>query len=161
MFTELGHLYPVSKCDPRVVDLYSRHYSAAKNRKEVHDWLQHGILGPGETMTLLASTGDVLFAWRKTVYRRDGQHGIECAVFRNESQYLSSDLIREAVRLAWKRWPNQRLFTYVNASKVRSSNPGYCFKMAGWRRVGGSQAGLILFEYDPLRWSLMARGVGL
>ena len=161
MFAELGYWYATTQCDPRVVDLYSRHYSATKNRKGRADWLSAGVAGPGEKMVLMTSDSRALFVWRKVMYRRDGQHGVECAVFRNESPLLSSDLIREAVVLALRRWPHQRLFTYVNARKVRSSNPGYCFKMAGWRVAGRSSTGLILLEYDPLRWSLMAQGAGL
>jgi hypothetical protein len=42
-----------------------------------------------------------------------GQRGVNCAVFRNESSVLSSELIREACGLAWTRWPGERLYTYV------------------------------------------------
>ncbi len=38
--------------------------------------------------------------------------------------------------LAWAEWGPQRLYTYVNPRRVRSSNPGYCFKQAGWRLCG-------------------------
>lgn len=31
------------------------------------------------------------------------------------------------------------LQTYVDASKVQSANPGYCFIRAGWRRDGHSK----------------------
>lgn len=163
MFAELGYWYATTQCDPRVVDLYSRHYSAAKNGKSRADWLSAGVVGPGEKMILLTSDSRALFVWRKVMYRRDGQHGVECAVFRNEAPelYLSSALIREAVVLALRRWPHQRLFTYVNPRKIRGTNPGFCFKAAGWRVAGRSLTGLIVLEYDPLRWSLMAQCVGL
>ncbi len=48
----------------------------------------------------------------------------------------ASELIREADELADRRWPGERHFTYVNPRAVRSSNPGYCFKQAGWRFCG-------------------------
>jgi hypothetical protein len=28
-----------------------------------------------------------------------------------------------------------RMYTYVNPAKIRSINPGYCFKQAGWRNA--------------------------
>jgi hypothetical protein len=39
-----------------------------------------------------------------------------------------------------------RAFTYVDGSRVASQNPGYCFKCAGWRRVGVSATGKHLLE---------------
>lgn len=33
-----------------------------------------------------------------------------------------------------------RLYTYVDRRKVRSPNPGYCFKVAGWRNCGVTKA---------------------
>ena len=68
-------------------------------------------------------------------------------VFRNEGPLLSSDLIREACGIAWERWPGERLFTHVNPSKVQSTNPGYCFLRAGWRRCGKTKGGLVILEY--------------
>ena len=45
-------------------------------------------------------------------------------------------MILAAEQLAWERWPGERFYTYVNARKVVSCNPGYCFLVAGWRRCG-------------------------
>jgi hypothetical protein len=37
-------------------------------------------------------------------------------------------MILEAETFALERWPDEtRLYTYVNAKKIQSSNPGYCF----------------------------------
>lgn len=105
-------------------------------------------------MVLLTSDCAAVFVWlRSTIRRLDGQEGVCCTLFRNEGPTLSSDLIREACALAWRRWPAERLFTYVDASQVASPNPGYCFKAAGWRlvRTGAgrpyqSGRGLLLLE---------------
>ncbi len=67
--------------------------------------------------------------------------GVMCSVFRNEGLVLSSTLILEAMDLAWQRWPGQRLFTYVWDAKVKSVNPGYCFKIAGWKVCGRNKDG--------------------
>jgi hypothetical protein len=114
--------------------LFRRHYSYRPyqdGRDPAH------FVAPGEKMVLLTPDASGLFVWRKSKFiSRDGQEGVNCAVFRNEGPRQSSDLIREAMEIAWKRWPDARFYTYVNPGKVRSSNPGYCFIAAGWRPCG-------------------------
>jgi hypothetical protein len=114
-------------------DLFRRHYSFSRSKRVPES--EHRIAGPGEKMLLLNADATALFVWRKFI-SKDAQEGVNCAVFRNESTHRSSDLIREAMRLGWERWPRTRFYTYVNPRRVRSSNPGYCFKMAGWRSCG-------------------------
>ena len=102
---------------------------------------------PGEKMVLLTLRCDALFGWLKNrVERYDKQEGVVCTVFRNESDMLSSALIREADDIAWQKWPGERHFTYVDAGKVASRNPGYCFLKAGWRKCGMSKGGLVILE---------------
>lgn len=81
--------------------------------------------------------------WRK--FRDDsGQTGVNCSVFRNEGPHLSSYLILEAEKFAQKRWPNERFYTYINADKINSENPGFCFKMAGWSLCGKTKINKLL-----------------
>lgn len=91
-----GYWLPVSNFDPRVVALYGRHYSARPRVDGLETWLQRGIGGPGETLALLTRDCSALFLWRLEAFRKDGRRGINCAVFRNEGDTLSSDLIRDA-----------------------------------------------------------------
>jgi hypothetical protein len=112
--------------------IFDRHYSRyryADGRKPLL------FVGPGEKMVLVRHDARALFVWRRFV-SADGQQGVNCAVFRNEGPELSSQLIREADALADARWPGERHYTYVAAKRIRSSNPGCCFKAAGWRRCG-------------------------
>lgn len=141
-----GYWLPSHRADERAIALYRRHYSAAKN-DSVHRTLRN-FMAPGETMVLLTSDCQAVFAWsRNTVPRWDKQEGIICTLFRNEGEIRSSDLIREADELAWQRWPRERHFTYVQPEAVASVNPGYCFKMAGWRSTHHrSGRGLVLLE---------------
>ena len=122
--------------DARAIELYERHYSKYhyKNGRQPRK-----IVGPGQYIMLRTWTGDALFVWRK-FKDASGQQGINCSVFRNESQYLSSDLIRQADAIADFCWPGERHYTYVNASKIKSVNPGYCFKAAGWEQCGITKA---------------------
>lgn len=138
--------FSCSNTDARAVELYSRHYSS---RKTVNPsvWRRCGITGPGEVMTLLTTDALALFVWQKQQYAKHGQDGVNCAVFRNESQTLSSALIKEAVGMAWERWPNERLFTFVNPIAVRGD--GKCFKAAGWSKCGRTSKGLIILELKP------------
>ncbi len=129
--------------DPTGFALYRRHYSSAKNKRPK----QRQFVGPGESMVLLGWFCSALFVWRKERFRLDKQTGINCAVFRNESCHRSSDMIREAMDLAWQKWPGERLFTMIDASKIRSTNPGCCFKKAGWKRCSETAKGLLILEF--------------
>jgi hypothetical protein len=116
--------------NPTAAAIYDRHYS--RNKKSRGHPL---FCGPGEKMVLLTPCARALFVWRKFI-SKDQQDGINCAIFRNEGAGQSSDLIRAAMDAAWVRWPGRRFYTYVNARRVASANPGYCFKAAGWRLCG-------------------------
>lgn len=138
----LGAWIAVPDGDARARAIYLRHYSARHYR----DGRRRGLfVGPGGKMVLLTPECDALFVWRRFI-NDDGQQGVNCAVFRNEGPRLSSDLIREACELAWVRWSGERLYTYVAPRKIRSTNPGYCFLMAGWTVCGQTKGGLVILE---------------
>jgi len=125
----------VKKTNKIAVDLYSRHYSSKKSGKSRQDWLSHGITSPGESIVLVTTDHSALFVWLKQKYSMDNQTGINCAVFRNEGNALSSKLILNAEKIAENRWGKNRFYTYVDPTQVKSANPGYCFLMAGWSYV--------------------------
>lgn len=134
------------------LDLYERHYSRylyADGRK------RRLFVGPGEKWVFRLADGRGVFVWRlfvdDCIDARTGekQDGINCAVFRNESAARSSDLIRQADAIADCIWPHRRHYTYVDRAKVRSTNPGFCFLAAGWRRCGLTKSGLLILERLP------------
>lgn len=137
--------------DPRAFALFRRHYSYTPyqdgRRQNTAYRNRHLICGPGEKMVLINQDATALFVWRKFV-SGDGEIGVNCAVFRNESDVLSSVLILEAEKLARRRWGNKvRFYTYVNPREIKSDNPGYCFIKAGWRRCGQTKVNkLIILE---------------
>jgi len=60
-------------------------------------------------------------------------------LFRNLGDLLSSKLIKFAVAYTYRLWPHkygnfpvERLRTEICPSKIRSSNPGCCYKLAGF-----------------------------
>lgn len=140
-----GFWVPVRDGDDRARGLYRRHYSARRYRDGRRP---AKFAGPGEYLALLSVCGRALLVWRR--FRpRDGQDGVCCAVFRNEGAGLSSELLRQGMAWAWRRWPGARLYTYVDPGRVLSANPGYCFLRAGWRRAGRTKGGLIVLEAVP------------
>lgn len=81
---------------------------------------------------------DAMFVWRNFV-DDSGQQGINCAVFRNESQAQSSKLIQEADAIADAVWPNQRHYTYVNAQKSNQLILDTVLKKQGGKSVEKQQ----------------------
>ncbi len=62
-------------------------------------------------------------------------------LFRNLGAGLSSDLIQSATLCTYGEWvarygelPAERLRTEVDVRAIRSTNPGYCYQMAGWEK---------------------------
>ena len=126
--------------DPLALRLVDQHYS----RKNVG---ANRFMGPGKRLILADPEGHWVFAWRKCKFRLDEQSGWECSVFRNESTVISSDIIKMACRALYEAHGHTRVFTYVNAQKVKSANPGYCFKKAGWSLCGVSKKrGLLILD---------------
>jgi hypothetical protein len=119
-----------TKFDTAAAALADRHYS----RRTVGS---PQFAPPGRTVVLV--TPDELAAWvthwpdaDKTM---DGMDSWRCSLFRNEGPRLSSELILEAMRLTaefWDERPADGWLTFVDTTKVRSKNPGACFKKAGW-----------------------------
>jgi DNA modification methylase len=150
------HWHEYKDGNEKGLELYNRHYSAY----QYADGRERKLFcGPGEKMVLMTEKQDALFVWRKFI-DDTGQKGINCAVFRNESDILSSELIVEAERIAYTRWPGERMYTYVNPEKIKSSNPGCCFKKAGWRSCGETKGGLLILEKQMEGW-FIAAGTGM
>ena len=135
--------------DRACLALYEKHYSAYRYRD---GRVRRLFCGPGDKFVLRTFDGSAFFVWRKfkddCLDTRTGlpQAGINCAAFRNEGTTRSAELVRQADAIADCCWPDRRHYTYVDAAKIRSTNPGYCFRVAGWRRCGTTKGGLIVLE---------------
>jgi hypothetical protein len=134
LWTELSAIWmPTTRSDPAVRALRDRHYSTKRPGGRTAG-------PPGEVVLL--RTPDGLAAWISHYPRADlaldGLDAWRCTLFRNEGPRLSSDLIREAMNdtelLRSDIRPRDGWLTYVEPRKLRSTNPGYCFLAAGWRR---------------------------
>lgn len=130
--------------DVEMAKLADRHYS----RRTIG---ARQFLYSGRKLVLRDVSGLVLFAWMwpDETMRMDGQRGYNNAIFRNESERLSSDIVLEAEHHAFAHWGPNRVYTYIDPRRVRSSNPGYCFKVAGWHYERLSKSGQhLLAKYD-------------
>jgi hypothetical protein len=139
-----GQLQRTTHFDDEMRQLADRHYS----RRTVG---ARQFAYSGRKLVLRDAAGLVLWVWMypDPDMRMDGQTGYNCAIFRNESPRLASDIILEAETHAIAKWGPGRMYTYVDPAKVRSSNPGYCYLMAGWHRHGWSKGGkLLLVKHD-------------
>ena len=132
--------------DDTARDIFAGHYS----RRYYLDGRNPKLfVGPGRKLVLVSPDARALFIWR--LFLDDAipkQTGVNCAVFRNEGSRLSSELIREADRLAFEIFAGEnRHYTYVNPDKVRRKrDPGRCFLRAGWKHAGWTKGGLRILE---------------
>lgn len=123
-----------NKGDQECRKLADRHYTRQKIGSRQ-------FTRPGKNLVLRTPVADAVWVTWSGI-RDDGIQAWECTLFRNESPHLSSDLIREAIKVTLREWgtpPPDGIITYVNQSKVRSSNPGFCFLKAGWTKDGFSK----------------------
>jgi hypothetical protein len=148
--------------DLRALNCFRRHYSCRPGKQSKL------FVGPGYKMVLIIPhpkdplDAAALFVWRLEKFRRDDNWGINCAVFRNESGLLASDLIRYAVLFAQTRWPFiPRFFTHVDPNRTRPIYQrgkriyGYSYIKAGWRMHSRTDDGLITLakvEIPPGFW---------
>ena len=132
----------VTKFDPRAARLADRHYSRRKIGSPQ-------FMPPGETVVLLTLDERAVWGWWRPhpasgIKAMNGLDGWTCTIFRNESAARSSDLILAAEKFLLDLGitvGKDGFITYVWDKKVRSTNPGYCFKKAGWKVCGRSVDG--------------------
>lgn len=141
----MRHWWLTKDGDADLLELYERHYSCYRYADGRRRKL---FVGPGEKVVLRTAPADAMFVWRRFI-DDSGQQGINCAVFRNEGPILSSTLIRQADEIADCLWPDSRHYTFVRREAVKSSNAGFCFIKAGWRRCGMTKGGLLILERNP------------
>jgi len=121
--------------DKRALPLADRHYNRQKPGSPQ-------FVPPGRCLVFLTEEADALWvtSWPYAKYVMHQWAGAWVnSLFRNESPYLSSELIKQAVRRTREIWPDipeQGLVTFIDSKKIRSTNPGCCYKKAGFKHVG-------------------------
>ena len=106
------------------------------------------FMPPGQTLILLSDDDTAVFGWWRPhpdsgLKSMNGFDGWTCTIFRNTGSVLSSRLIMAAENALLVRYDigPDGFMTYVWDRKVRSRNPGYCFKRAGYHIAGRSADG--------------------
>ena len=140
-----------NRADSTVRPLADRHY----NRQKVG---APGFAPPGRCKVFALRMPDVqafwITSWPYAEYVRHAWAGAwMCSAFRNESPFLSSDLIRTAVaatRFAYGDAPPLGMVTFVDRRKTRPKrDPGRCYLRAGFRPCGETKGGLIALQLLP------------
>jgi hypothetical protein len=101
------------------------------------------FMPPGETVILVGDDDLSVFGWwrphpRSGIRAMNGLDGWTCSIFRRVGGDRASDAILAAEALLASRSTcgPDGLLTYVWDAKVKSRNPGYCFKVAGYHVAG-------------------------
>lgn len=134
--------------DRRALPLADRHY----NRQKIGS---PQFVPPGRCVVLLTKNADALWvtSWPFAQYVRHAWAGAWVnSLFRNESESLSSELIREAIAATRTIWepPSLGIITFVDAKKTRRKrDPGRCYRKAGFQHVGFTKGGLWAFQMLP------------
>ena len=118
------------------------------------------FMPPGQTLVLVTRDLDAVFGWwrphpRAKLHSFNGRDGWTCTIFRNEGPVLSSALVLEAelaLGVCGVTCGPDGLMTYVWDRKVRSTNPGFCFKAAGWKAIGRSADDQKTLLQKAFRW---------
>jgi len=132
----------ITKFDPRAAKLADGHYS----RRTVGS---PQFMPPGQTLILMTEDESAVWGWWRPhpssgIVTWNKLDGWTCTIFRNTGHWLSSELVIYAERALVDSGLGcgpDGLITYVWDRKVASTNPGYCYKLAGWRRRGRSADG--------------------
>ena len=141
-----NHFHPIACA------LADRHYS----RKKVGS---PQMMPPGRKIVLVSATKNAVWGvnWPYPhLVMHAWPNSMMCTIFRNESDVLSSDLIREAMTCTHWKFPNppdDGIITFVNPKKVRRKrDPGRCFKKAGWTHIGFTKGGHWVWQLKPEDW---------
>lgn len=138
------------RADPEALELADRHYSRQKPGTKQ-------FVPPGRCLVLTARTdsGRALWvtSWPFAEYVKHAWAGAwVCSLFRNEGAGLASEMIKDAVsatRAYFGDPPPLGMITFVLPKAIRSNNPGYCYKAAGWRPAGSAKDGKPCLQIPP------------
>lgn len=135
------------RADPRAVAIADQHY----NRQKIGT---PQFVPPGRCVVLLKNKSLWTTSWPFQEYVKHQWGGAWInSLFRNESDDLSSELIREAISATISIWPNipsLGMVTFVDAAKIRHKrDPGRCYLKAGFKKIGMTKGGLVVLQMLP------------
>lgn len=143
-----------NRADDKALPLADRHYNRQKPGTPQ-------FVPPGSCIVLLKSGYDALWvtSWPMAKYTKHGWAGAWVnSLFRNESNCLASDLIRQAISATcwhYGKPPKLGMVTFIDQSKVTPIKRrgreiwGYSYLKAGFKKVGKTKGGLLVFQILP------------
>lgn len=143
----------VKRNDSRARELADRHYS--RQTPGAVDFMASGrtfvLLAEFSSREPKANGTEATWGAIENLDPAGGRH-FRVSIFRNETPWISSYLVRSATTLTQQRWRRKfwwdgvpPLRTEVDAEKTRRKrDPGRCFRKAGWHVVGLSSKGLVV-----------------
>lgn len=144
------HWHYSHRADPRALPLADRHYNRQKPGSPQ-------FVPPGSCVVFLTEQADAVWVTSNPIaqYVKHAWAGAWMnSLFRNESEFLSSELVREAVSATRAHYgdpPPLGMVSFVDASKTRRKrDPGRCYRRAGFRHVGFTKAGLWVMQMLPV-----------
>lgn len=137
-----------SRFDPKALPLADRHYNRQKPGTPQ-------FVPPGRCLVLLTEDRSALWVSSWPQFAMHAWRGAWVnSLFRKEGDGLASEMIRAAVahtRARWNETPDLGMVTFIDPTKVRSSNPGYCYLVAGFEHEGWTAKGLRVLRMRPER----------
>lgn len=139
--------------------LADRHYSRQKIGTPQ-------FVKPGRCLVLYDPDAPALWVstWPYPEYTHHKWPGAwECALFRNEGRELSSRLIRTALAATRAHWgdpPDAGVITWIDPAAIKNTLPGYCFRRAGFKRIGTTDKGYLVLRLAPHRVPPAAPAIG-
>ena len=135
------------RADPRVAKLADRHYSRKTPGSPQ-------FVPPGRCVVLWMSGAAWTTSWPFPEFVKHRWPGAWInSLFRKEIPGRASEFIVDAVaatRAIWPDVPELGMISFVDAAKVRHKrDPGRSYLRAGFRRVGTTAGGLLVFQLLP------------
>jgi hypothetical protein len=144
------------RADKRALPMADRHYSRQKPGTPQ-------FVKPASCLVLL--TRDEKALWVTSApfaefVKHKWAGAWECSMFRNEGEYIASELITQAVAATLAHYgppPPLGMITFIDPNKVRETMVrglpafGFCWIKAGWEYVGRAKDGQLCFQQKPER----------
>jgi hypothetical protein len=150
---------PSHRADKRALPLADSHYSRQKLGTSQ-------FVAPGKPIVLLTPNADAVWVslFQKPEFTDHAYPGFwVCSMFRNQSRFLSSDLITEAISITRWQWGDSELgmVTFVDPRKIQgfvyrtkegaNLSWGYCFQKVGFEEDGWTDSGKLVLRLKPER----------
>jgi hypothetical protein len=135
--------------DPPARRIADRHYNRQKPGSSQ-------FVPPGRCLVLKTPQAVWVTSWPFAEYVKHAWAGawVNSCFRREGGDELASEMIRQAVAATLWRWPEPPalgMVTFVDRAKTRSKrDAGYCYLMAGFRRVGETKGGLAALQMPPI-----------